>query len=245
MFSDRVTDLVTFYNALSQIEERQGGRRSLATTDREPPWPARGIYFFFEPGETRSVSGPGDRVVRVASHSFGANTASAFWGGLLGSRGGPSGRGNHRSSIFRRLVGDALLRRSGRSMASWGVGGSHREAARSLGLDLEQLATEEGAVELEVSDYIRRMPFTWLAAPRGPSPDGRRGFFERHSIALLSNLSGQADPPSADWLGQFSSRERVRASGLWNNNHVQSDYSGQFLAAFSAAAAGPGPSGGG
>src|SRR5258708_2260576 len=76
MFSDRVTDLVTFYNALSQIEERQGGRRSLATTDREPPWPARGIYFFFEPGETRSVSGSGDRIVRVASHSFGANTAS-------------------------------------------------------------------------------------------------------------------------------------------------------------------------
>jgi hypothetical protein len=236
MFSDRVTDLVTFYTALARIEERRGGRLSLTTMGSQPKWPARGIYFFFEPGETRSVSGSGDRVVRVASHTFGANTASTFWGGLAGTRGGPSGRGNHRSTIFRHLVGEALLRRSGRAALSWGVGGSQREAARDLRMDLEQVSAEEGAIEVEVSEYVRRMPFTWLETPRAPSPDGRRSFFERHSIALLSNLSGRADPPSADWLGCFSSRERVRASGLWNNNHVQSDYSGQFLAAFSAAA---------
>jgi len=243
MSYDRVTDLVTFYNVISELEARLGGRRTLTSAPEqgEPQWPARGIYFFFEPGETRSVSGSGDRVVRVASHSFAAG-ATSFWGGLLGSRGGPSGRGNHRASIFRELIGEALQRRrSGRSLASWGVGGSHQDAARRLGLDLEQVSAEEGALEVEVSDYIRQMPFLWLAAPPEPSPDGRRNYFERQSIALLSNLTGPADPPSAAWLGRFSGRERVRASGLWNNNHVQHPYADAFLAAFRAAAAAAGP----
>ncbi|HEY8003888.1 MAG TPA: hypothetical protein VIE16_06650, partial [Phenylobacterium sp.] len=157
--------------------------------------------------------------------------------GLMGNRGGRSGRGNHRSSIFRQLIGDALLRRSGRSLASWGVGGSHKDAARLLGLDAEQSAAAEVALELEVSDYIGRMPFTWLALPDEASPDGRRGFFERHSIALLSNLYGDGDPPSKTWLGHSSRRERVRDSGLWNNNHVQKAYGDRFLPALSAAVA--------
>ena len=236
MFSDRVSNLVTFYNILSQLAERHGGRKTLAAAESDQVWPARGIYFFFEPGEVRTVSGEGDRVVRVASHSFSANSPSPFWGGLLGTRGGPSGRGNHRASIFRQLVGEALLRRSGRSLPSWGVGSSQRDTASKLSVDLAVVMAEEGALEVEVSDYIRRMPFTWMSTPPGPSPDGRRAYYERQAIALLSNATGRADPPSPDWLGRLSSRERVRASGLWNSNHVQRDYSDKFLEALGAAA---------
>lgn len=236
MHFDRVTDLATFYNLISEIEARHGGRRTFATLEAEPQWPVRGIYFFFEAGETRSVSGQGDRIVRVASHAMGGSAASGFWAGLMGNRGGRSGRGNHRSSIFRQLVGDALLRRSGRSLPSWGLGGSHRDAARRLGLDLDQLAEAETALEIEVSDYIGAMAFTWMALPDEASPDGRRGYAERQSIALLSNLYATADPPSKDWLGRFSGRERVRESGLWNNNHVQKDYGDRFLTWFAATA---------
>ena len=236
MFLDRVSNLITFYNILSQLAERQGGLRTLGAVGGEQAWPTRGIYFFFEPGEVRTVSGEGDRVVRVASHGFGANSPSAFWGGLLGTRGGPSGKGNHRASIFRQLIGEALLRRSGRSVPSWGVGSSQRDTARKLGVDLAVVAAAEGALEVEVSDYIRQMPFTWMSAPPGPSPDGRRAYYERQAIALLSNATGQADPPSANWLGRLSSRERVRASGLWNSNHVQREYSDNFLVTLAAAA---------
>jgi hypothetical protein len=236
LFSDRVSNLITFYNILSQLAERHGGLRTLAAVETNQVWPARGIYFFFEPGEVRTVSGEGDRVVRVASHSFGVNSPSAFWGGLLGTRGGPSGKGNHRASIFRQLIGEALLRRSGRSLPSWGVGSSQRDTARKLGLDLAAVAEAEGAVEIEVSGYIRQMPFTWMSAPPGPSPDSRRAYYERQAIALLSNATGQADPPSPTWLGRLSSRERVRASGLWNSNHVQRQYSDKFLAVLEAAA---------
>ena len=56
---------------------------------------------------------------------------------------------------------------------------------------------------------------------------------ERNAIALLSGYREPApDPPSSDWLGHLSDRERVRSSGLWNNNHVDEDYDSSFLDVF-------------
>jgi hypothetical protein len=59
---------------------------------------------------------------------------------------------------------------------------------------------------------------------------------ERNAIALLSNY-GKAviDPPSPDWLGRHCDRERVRISGLWNNNHVDEAYDPGFLDLMEAA----------
>jgi hypothetical protein len=37
------------------------------------------------------------------------------------------------------------------------------------------------------------------------------------------------DPPAPDWLGHYSDRERVRRSGLWNQNHVEEAYDPAFL----------------
>ena len=61
-------------------------------------------------------------------------------------------------------------------------------------------------------------------------PNSRRGYIERNAIALLSNY-GKAtlDPASRDWLGHFSDRERVRNSGLWNQNHVDEPFDAAFL----------------
>ncbi len=235
MADERVEHLIAFYETLSRLEQRLGGRRTLMNADDDRPWPVRGVYFFFEPGELRSASGAGDRVVRVASHSARPDAPVGRWGGLLADRGGPSGGGNHRSSIFRRLVGEALLRQSNRALPSWGVGGSLREAARRLHVDVASVAANEAALEIEVSAYIRQMPFIWMEAPDAPSPDGRRDFFLRHAIALLSNSPRRSDPPSQAWLGLSSSRHRVRTSGLWNNNHVQKTYDPRLLDAMSVA----------
>jgi hypothetical protein len=63
----------------------------------------------------------------------------------------------------------------------------------------------------------------------GPQSD--RGIIERNAIALLSNYGkGASDPPSATWLGNYSDRDRVRRSGLWNNNHVDEVYDPKFIA---------------
>ena len=63
-----------------------------------------------------------------------------------------------------------------------------------------------------------------------PGPDSVRGYVERNTIALLSNYRKEPlDPPSENWLGHFCNRERVRTSGLWNQNHVDEPYAPAFL----------------
>jgi hypothetical protein len=63
-----------------------------------------------------------------------------------------------------------------------------------------------------------------------PSPDSLRGYIERNSIALLSNLERpKVDPLSADWLGRFSNRDLVTRSELWNQRHVAEGYNPGFI----------------
>ena len=85
-------------------------------------------------------------------------------------------------------------------------------------------------MEKEVCAVIGDMPFLWLAVDDEPGPDSLRGYIERNAIALLSNCGKEPiDPPSPQWLGRYSDRERVRQSGLWNNNHVYDEYTPAFL----------------
>jgi hypothetical protein len=46
----------------------------------------------------------------------------------------------------------------------------------------------------------------------------------------LSNFNRPVlDAPSKAWLGHHSNRERVKKSGLWNQNHVEEAYEAVFL----------------
>lgn len=77
---------------------------------------------------------------------------------------------------------------------------------------------------------ICAMPFLWLSIDDDPGPTSLRGYVERNAIALLSNYNKvPLDPPSNGWLGLRCNRERVRASGLWNSNHVEEEYDPGFL----------------
>jgi hypothetical protein len=81
-----------------------------------------------------------------------------------------------------------------------------------------------------VSEIIGNMRFLWLAIEDERGPNSQRGYVERNAIALLSNYGKPAlDPPSKAWLGHYSDRERVRKSGLWNQNHVDEAYDLTFL----------------
>jgi hypothetical protein len=88
----------------------------------------------------------------------------------------------------------------------------------------------ELSLEREVSQVIGGMPFLWLAIEDEAGPKSYRGYIEKNAIALLSNYNRAAlDPPSQSWLGHHSDRERVRKSGLWNQNHVEENYDPAFL----------------
>jgi hypothetical protein len=101
--------LVRFYSLLDELEKRVGGARTLGDCRGRMSWPARGVYFFREAGETRSETGAGPRIVRVGTHALKADGSTTLWGRLSAHRGQlRSGGGNHRGSIFRLIVGTAL-----------------------------------------------------------------------------------------------------------------------------------------
>lgn len=85
-------------------------------------------------------------------------------------------------------------------------------------------------MEKLVSEVIGEMPFLCLSVDDELGPESLRGYVERNTIALLSNYNNLAlDPPSEDWLGYKCDRERIRNSGLWNQNHVDENYDPDFL----------------
>jgi hypothetical protein len=234
----RPSDIERLYGILDELWKRVGPQR-LAQCHGRMNWPTRGVYFFFEPGEVRTTSGPGLRVVRVGTHALTATSTTTLWNRLSQHRGvAKSGRGNHRGSVFRLLVGEALSRRGGLQLPTWGKGSSPSEAARMLGMSRDSVQDAEADVEAAVSAAIAAMPFVWVRVDDQPGATSQRAVIERNAIALLSNYGREAvDPPSPGWLGRSSGRERVRASGLWNNNHVEEACAPSFLNVLAAAAA--------
>lgn len=219
----RQQDIERFYDLLGMLERQSGGTRTLASCHGRMGWPKRGVYFFFEDGETRSGSGNGPRCVRVGTHALKLNAGTKLWGRLSQHRGsGRTGGGNHRSSIFRQIVGAALMARdAAHDCPDW----NDRKP-----VDRTAVLLTERALERQVSAVIGAMPFLWLAIGDDPGPDSLRGYIERNAIALLSAWGKEPiDPPSKNWLGHYCDRARVGGSGLWNFNHVDERYDPAFL----------------
>ena len=206
---------------LDQLEKNIGGARTLAACSGRMDWPRRGVYFFREAGEYRADTGRKPRIVRVGTHALREGAATTLWTRLSQHKGQRStGGGNHRGSIFRLIVGVALIGRDRRQSPTWGRGHTARSAVRN----------DERALECDVSTAMGNMPFLWLALEDEAGPESRRGYIERNSIALLSNYKKPPiDPPSQHWLGHHCDRDRVRNSGLWNSNHIDERYDPVFL----------------
>lgn len=217
----RLDHLKQFYSLMDELEKKLGGAKLLTNCSGRQHWPQRGVYFFREDGEVRAESGSGLRVVRVGTHALTATSRTKLWARLSQHRGNAgNGGGNHRGSIFRLIVGTALIEQRGYTYSTWGVGNTAAAEVRA----------GESALEQEVSTVIGNMPFLWLDVGDAPGNESARGEIERNAIALLSNFSKPLlDGPSPSWLGHACNRTRVRQSGLWNNNHVDENYDPHFL----------------
>jgi|SRR5690625_5184571 len=218
----RHSDTDTFYSLLAKLESAVGGTRRLGDCHGRMVWPERGVYFIFEPHEYRSNDQTTLRVVRIGTHALTDGSRTTIWQRLSQHRGSMrSGGGNHRGSIFRLLIGEALMQKNTEwTTSSWGQGSSAAGEIREL----------EKEHEIRVSDYVADMEILFLPIPDAASPGSLRSVIERNSIALLSNyLTPSPDQPSTSWLGHHSGRDRVRQSGLWNNRHVDEKYDPLFL----------------
>lgn len=170
MTDSRAQDLRRFYKLLDDLERKVGGGRLLSRCDGRMDWPQRGVYFFREPGEERTATGPGPRIVRVGTHALKPGSRASLWKRLSQHKGtAKSGGGNHRSSIFRLLVGNALMRRDSLQCSSSGKGSSAPREVREREQFLEQAVSRE----------IGAMPFLWLEIGDEPGTDSLRRVVER------------------------------------------------------------------
>jgi hypothetical protein len=137
------------------------------------PWPTRGVYFFFEPGEVRSVDPARPRIVRVGTHALTAGSNTTLWQRLAQHRGTKqSVGGNHRGSIFRLLVGAALaIRHPALACPTWALGSSAERSIRE----------NERHLEAAVSEYTGRMTVLWLPLEDDPGPNSLRGYIEKNT----------------------------------------------------------------
>lgn len=226
----RADDLSRLSVALDGLAGLQGGGRLLADCHGRLGWPPRGVYFFTEPGELRCDTGQRPRVVRVGTHALSRNSKATLWSRLSQHRGTTAGTGNHRGSIFRLLVGEALQQQTGDEVETWGVGSSRGDAMRRTACSREELVANETPLEQAVSAHLGAMRVLVLEVDDVPGPNSLRGVIERNAIALLSDRRLRSPVgASPSWLGRSSLRSKVRESGLWNQNHVGEQYDPQFL----------------
>jgi hypothetical protein len=165
------------------------------------------------------------RVVRVGTHAVSVGSKSTLHSRLKAHFGNRDGLGNHRGSIFRLHLGNALLRKENREIPTWGIGSTAPPELRGN----PSARDAEAAWERRVSQYIGEMTVLWIEVPDEPSSKSIRAFIERNAIALLSNRLSPIVSASSGWLGQYSPRNEIRASLLWNLKHVDETYDPEFL----------------
>lgn len=219
------------YHLMDVLEKQVGGKQELGSCDGYMDWPERGVYFFFSPGETREDSDQ-LRVTRIGTHAVSEGSSTTLWDRLkqhygTGSRSKnhPHG-GNHRGSVYRKRVGEVMIHRDGvqEDYPSWD------DRWSNISRDRDEVRDEEYPLEKDVSQFIRSQPFLWIRVGDEPSKNSERSKIEQNAIALLSNYQKEAiDPRSSEWLGNHSPKEEIRESGLWNVNHVDEDYTSDFL----------------
>lgn len=206
--------LEAMYTLLERLDAAGLYARPLETGGR---WPQKGVYFFHEEGETRFGRNT-PRIVRVGTHSVSRGSQATLWKRLKTHYGDGAGGGNHRSSIFRLHVGNAIIDRDSLHAPQWG-----------LKRDSVDTTQGEALVESLVSEHIRKMRVTVVPVGDESSAYSDRSFIERGAIALLSTAGRVVDPPSANWLGNRSAHPTIRDSGLWNLDHVGSTIATGFL----------------
>ena len=116
---------------------------------------------------------------------------------------------NREGSVFRKHLGTALLKRKGfpdDEIIEWKKG---RKSPRW---------SDFKDVEDEVSQILRSRFFFRVVAVDDVA---ERKTLEEKLIASLAACPHCR--PSEGWLGRFAWSEKIRRSGLWNSNHVNSE----------------------
>lgn len=220
--ASHVEDVEDVYRCISQLAEKTGGIRFLNECNGRMYWPKRGVYFFVDFQEQSIVSSGFPRIVRIGTHAVSKGSKTTLWDRLKTHKGTEKGEGNHRGSIFRLHVGNAIINREGLSCDTWGIGQNATKEIREKEKYIEQL----------VSDYIGHLGVVVLDIDDMPCATSDRAYVEKNAIALLSSINSSLNFSTLSWLGNWNPRYEIKNSCLWNINYINSDYDSNFLKIF-------------
>tara|TARA_R110002073_G_scaffold277717_5_gene441617 strand:- start:2849 stop:3484 length:636 start_codon:yes stop_codon:yes gene_type:complete len=165
-----------------------------------------GIYILFEKGEKFNSF---DRIVRVGTHTGNNKLVSRLKEHFLNE--------NKDRSIFRKNIGRAFLNRENNPFLEyWEMDLTSKQAR----LELEHKVdfNLKNITESKVSDYIQN---NFSFATFQINEKNKRVYFEKKLISTISLCSDCN--PSKDWLGNFSTKDKIRKSGLWQVNELWKD----------------------
>ena len=161
-----------------------------------------GLYFFYEDRETSGHSLNG-RIVRIGNHPRKQDG--------LKKRLNMHYRGNKNSSVFRKFLGGAIMRRENPNNPCLlpGPGQGHWEKQDMQACEKCKPTEAKVTKILESNFRFRCLKIDDLAL---------RNIMEEKLVATVSLCP--ICKPSEDWLGKNAYAEKVRSSGLWNSNYV-------------------------
>jgi hypothetical protein len=174
--------------------------------------PAQGVYFFFDPRERTRFSRRLPRLVRIGTHGVSKGSKATLRDRLRTHFGTMDGYGNHRASVFRLHVGEAIIRRDDlrERFPNWGRGQNVEKSISDGEKDLEK----------EVSAYIAQLQLCCIEVSDKATKHSARSKIERLSIALFTEGLVPVESPTTDWLGLYSAHDAIARTGLWNVRDV-------------------------
>ena len=168
--------------------------------------PKNGIYIIFENGET--VQGMA-RIVRVGTHTGNNQLRSRLKQHFINK--------NKNRSIFRKNIGRCFLAQENPEyLPIWELDITPRPGREEK---LKKIAKDyENNLEEKISEYIQNnLSFCVFEAP---TKDDRL-YWESKIISTLAKSS--ETKPSDTWLGNHSTKLKIRQSGLWQVNSLNNE----------------------
>ena len=168
--------------------------------------PRNGIYIIFENREKYKNL---DRIVRVGTHTGNNQLRSGLNQHFI--------KENKNRSIFRKNIGRCFLNKENQPYLSlWELDTTSRaEKERNLkllNLDFEKI------LEQRISNYVQtNLSFCVFQL----DTKEKRLFWERKIVSTLAKATDIKS--SENWLGNQSTKDKIRVSGLWQVNELYND----------------------
>lgn len=173
--------------------------------------PKNGIYILFENGENAYST---NRIVRVGTHTGENQLQSRLSQHFL--------RENKDRSIFRKNIGRAILNKENDNyIDKWEIDLTTRAAKEKYSHLID--SEKQKLIERKVTEYIQNN-FSFVVFKVNSKI--QRLNLESKIISTVSLC--QNCKPSENWLGNFSTKEKIRKSGLWLVNELWKEPLSEF-----------------